>query len=417
MESHGLSPILDPVWNHSAMPRRVAALSVKTLASVRPGEKPIELVDGYVPGLRIRILPSGTRTWSLNIRDSKGVRRRFDVGSDLGLAEARRRAEDLRRTIRGGADPTTERRAARQRALAAKGGVGTLGALVETYFTNGPGALQRRAAKSRQQLEAVFAAVLDKPLLDIARPELQLIADGWQSAASASLAIRILRPCLKWAEKRGLVREGVANLEQPGRARKRERVVTTDELKAVWPHLHGSHGDVIKWLLWTGCRLNEAAGIRAGEVNGDIWTIPAARAKNGRARAVPLPSQAADLLRAARTSVERNLEPDALVFPSKGGGTLGNWDRVTKQLHRLSGTSGWHRHDLRRAVATLLGDLGFAPHIVSVVLGHAHIADGATAVYARSRYQREHREALQALADEIERLVSGADNVIRLEAR
>ena len=355
--------------------------------------------------------PSGTRTWSLNIRDSKGVRRRFEVGSGLSLAEARRKAEDLRRNIRGGADPTTERRAARQRALAAKGGVGTLAALVETYFTNGPGARQRRAVKSRQQLESVFATVLNKPLLDIERAELQLIADGWQSAASASLAIRILRPCLKWAEKRGLVREGVANLEQPGRAKKRDRIVTTDELKALWPHLRGSHGDLIKWLLWTGCRLNEAVGMSAGEVSGEVWTIPATRAKNGRARIVPLPIQAVDLLQGAST-----LKPDALVFPSKGGGVLSNWDRETKRLHRLSGTSGWHRHDLRRAVATLLGDLGFAPHVVSVVLGHAHIAEGATAVYARSRYQREHREALQALADEIDRVVTDRGNVVRLAA-
>lgn len=399
------------------MPRRVAPLSVKKLASVRPGLKPIELVDGYVPGLRIRILPSGTRTWSLNIRDSKGIRRRFEVGSGLSLGEARRKAEDLRRNIRGGADPTTERRAARQRSLAAKGGVGTLAALVETYFTNGPGGQQRRAAKSRQQLEAVFAVALNKPLLDIARAELQLIADGWQSAASASLAIRILRPCLKWAEKRGLVQTGVADLEQPGKANKRERIVTTDELKALWPHLRGSHGDVIKWLLWTGCRLNEAVGLRTGEVNGDIWTIPATRAKNGRARAVPLPSQAADLLRAKCTGGEKPLEAEALVFPSKGGDVLSNWDRVTKRLNWLSGTSGWHRHDLRRTVATLLGDIGFPPHVVSVVLGHAHIADGATAIYARSRYQREHRDALQALANEIERLIGGDDNVVRLVAR
>jgi integrase len=394
------------------MPRRVAPLSVKRLASVRPGHRPIELVDGYVRGLRIRILPSGTRAWSLNIRDSKGVRRRFEVGSGLSLAEARRKAEDLRRNIRGGADPTTERRAARQRALAAKGGVGTLAALIDTYFKNGPGARQRRAAKSKQQLETVFAVVLNKALLDIARAELQLIADGRQSAASASLAIRILRPCLKWAEKRGLVREGIANLEQPGRGKKRERIVTTDELKAFWPHLRGSHGALIKWLLWSGCRLNEAVGLRAGEINGDVWTIPATRAKNGRARTVPLPSQAVDLLRAAGA-----LEPDALVFPSNGGGLLSNWDRETKRLHRLSGTSGWHRHDLRRAVATLLGDLGFAPHVISVVLGHAHIAEGATAVYARSRYQREHREALQAIADEIDRLVTSDEKVVRLAGR
>lgn len=344
------------LFGTSAMPRRVPPLSVKTLASVRPGNKPIELVDGYVPGLRVRVLPSGTRAWSLNIRDSKGVRRRFDVGSGLSLSAARRAAEDLRRAIRGGADPTTERRAARQRALAAKGGVGTLEALLQTYFTNGPGGQQRRASENRQQIETVFTGVLDKPVLDLTRAELQLMADNWPSAASASLAVRILRPCLKWAEKRELVRAGTANLEQPAKTRKREHIVATDELKAVWRHLKGNHGNVFKWLLWTGCRLNEAAGMRAGEINGDVWTIPAARAKNGLARAVPLPFQAIDLLQAVLGNDKKTIAPDLLVFPSKGGGILSNWDRETKRLHRLSGTSGWHRHDLRRAVATLLVD-------------------------------------------------------------
>jgi hypothetical protein len=54
--------------------------------------------------------------------------------------------------------------------------------------------------------------------------------------------------------------------------------------------------------------------------------------------------------------------------------------------------------------------------VISVVLGHAHVAEGATAVYARSRYQREHREALQALADHIERITKGASNVLRFAA-
>jgi integrase len=265
-------------------------------------------------------------------------------------------------------------------------------------------------------LETVFAQLLEKPVLDIERAELQLTADRWQSGATASLAIRVFRPCLKWAERRGLVREGAADLEQPSRSGKRERVVTTEELKTIWPFLRGAHGNVIKWLLWTGCRLNEAAGMTWGEINGDHWTIPAARSKNGRARMAPLPTQAMDLLCAAGADNEKAAEPTALVFPSQGGNRLSNWDRETKRLQRLSGTSGWHRHDLRRTVATMLGDLGFAPHVVSVVLGHAHIAEGATAIYARSRYQIEHRNALQALADEIERIVDGGKSAPRFAA-
>jgi hypothetical protein len=47
----------------------------------------------------------------------------------------------------------------------------------------------------------------------------------------------------------------------------------------------------------------------------------------------------------------------------------------------------------------------------------AHIAEGSTAVYARSRYQREHHEALQALADEIDRLATVDEKVVRLAGR
>ena len=112
-----------------------------------------------------------------------------------------------------------------------------------------------------------------------------------------------------------------------------------------------------------------------------------------------------DLLNSVRLGEFEPSDPGAFVFPSARGGLLSNWDRVTKVLHEASGTPAWHRHDLRRTLATMLGDLGLAPHVISVVLGRAHVAHGATAVYARSRYQREHQEALQALADEIDRII------------
>lgn len=394
------------------MPKRVPPLSAKKLASIRPCEKPVEIVDGFVPGLRVRIYPTGSRSWFLLVRNRAGERSRFLVGTDLSLAEARRKAEDSRKAIRDGADPTAERRAARKRAQAAREGVGTLDALIDGYFGTGPGSNLRRCRQTKRLIKTVFAKALGIALLDLKRPGLQLIADEWPSGQSAALVVRSLRPCLKWAEKREMVPAGIANLDPPAAPGKRERVLTIEEIMAIWPHLHGSsHGEVMKWLLWTGCRLNEAAGMTYNEVQGDKWTVPAARSKSKRDRAIPLPTQALALLRSRAAGDSADV-----VFPSGRGGLLSNWDRVTKTLQQVSGTFGWHRHDLRRTVATLLGDLGFPPHVVSVVLGHAHIAEGATAVYARSRYQREHREALQVLADEIDRLTSGSAKVIRLTA-
>lgn len=397
------------------MPKRVPPLSAKTLAAVRPSGTVIELVDGYVAGLRVQVLPSGTRTWSLNIRDSRGVRRRFGVGADLSLSEARKKAEQLRKSVRDGADPTLERRTRRLRAQAARDGVGTFRVLLESYFTKGPGSQRRRALSTQQIIQTVFEKVLDDAAVNLDRAKLQLLADSWRSAQTAALAVRCLRPCLKWAERRALVSPGAADLEPPAQVGNRSRVLTNNELRAIWPHLGGAHGQVIKWLLWTGCRLSEATGMAWGEVENDLWTIPSTRRKNGQSHTVPLPTQAGDMLRTAATHREQS-RSGSFVFPSTRGRQLSNWDWQTKRLHRLSGTSGWYRHDLRRTVATLLGDLGFAPHVVSVVLGHAHVAQGATAVYARSRYQREHREALQALADEIDRIVSDVDNVVRLAA-
>lgn len=403
---HGVSALLADLGTslepRTAVPKRVPPLSAKGLAAVKPSSTTIELVDGYVPGLRVRILPNGTHSWSLNIRDGKGVRRRFEVGSGLGLSTARGKAEDLRRSVRAGGDPTAERRAARQRATAARENVGTLGGLLEHYFTKGPGAKSRSAAKSRQRIETVLAKLLGTPLLDLERAAIQLTVDEWRSANTASSAVRSLRPCLKWGEKRGFTRSGLADLEQVAPTSRRDRVVLPSEIASIWPHLRGAHGDVIKWLLLTGCRLNEAAGMVWDELDRDRWTIPAERAKNKIERTIPLSPQAIALL-GRRTRGASN----ALIFPSERAKVLSNWDRETKRLYRLSNTGGWHRHDLRRSVATLLGDLGFPPRIISVVLGHAHIAAGATAIYARSRYQREHVEALDALGAEISRIVAG----------
>src|SRR5450631_887360 len=116
------------------MAKRVPALSSAQVAHLKPDpRKVLELVDGAVPGLRLRVTPAGTRSWSLNIR-SAGVMRRFDVGAGLRLAEARKKAEELRRQIRQGADPTAERRAHRARTKAAEQGIGTFGGVIDAYF-------------------------------------------------------------------------------------------------------------------------------------------------------------------------------------------------------------------------------------------------------------------------------------------
>ena len=98
------------------MPKRVLPLSAAQIAQIKPDPaKVIELIDGAVPGLRFRVMPAGTRSWSLNIR-ANGKMRRFEVGRNLSLSEARSKAEELKVKIKNGADPTAEKRAKREKA-------------------------------------------------------------------------------------------------------------------------------------------------------------------------------------------------------------------------------------------------------------------------------------------------------------
>jgi integrase len=98
-------------------------------------------------------------------------------------------------------------------------------------------------------------------------------------------------------------------------------------------------------------------------------------------------------------------EGGALVFPNAGGGKLDNWDRWSKRIFEQTGTSGWTRHDLRRTCATLAAELGAAPHVVSVLLGHKNPENNQLlGIYNKSRYRAEHAEALQRVADYLDGL-------------
>jgi integrase len=86
------------------------------------------------------------------------------------------------------------------------------------------------------------------------------------------------------------------------------------------------------------------------------------------------------------------------------GGRLQNWDRLLKALARETGISGWSPHTLRRTTATIAGNLGAEPHLVSVVLGHKNIGGQLTASYSKSRYRQGHAAALQGVSDHLQML-------------
>jgi integrase len=361
----------------------------------------LELIDGATPGLRVRLSPAGEMVWSLSVR-VHGVRRRIAIGKELRLAEARRKAEQMRQQIADGNDPTAERKTLDARRKAAAKGFGTLRTVITSYYEVGPGKDLLSGSAAKTMIERVFKDHLERPALDVSSAQLQLTVDAYQSKSSAAHAALYLSPIMRWAIKRGLIMKG-DTLETPRQPPAKQRVLAHDEVGKLWKGLNWfTHDAAARFMLLTGTRREEVCQMVWGEIDltKGTWVIPAERRKNTRAskrinedHIIPLSRQALELL-----EWQERGKPDSLVFLGQRDGPLGNWPRWTKWVEKRLGVDVTP-HALRRTCATLAGDLGVAPHVVSALLGHRSIGGSLLAGYNQSRYTREVDVALQMVAD------------------
>ena len=339
------------------MPVRLTESAInKAIRVVSEGTRR-DIADAGCPGLRLRLTPAGSATWVLACRDRHGRMRRFPIGGypDKGISEARSEARALHTRVKqDGADPVAERRLERARGAAAKVGIGTLGAVLNIYGEK-RGNAQKAWTEARKRIDLVFKVLLGKPVASLSASDFQLAVDTYPSEASASFVVRSIRPALKWAAQRGYLSEDTARIHPPAPVQRRKRILSRDELVALLPVLGASsrpYAPALRFMLLTLTRRQEAALARWRDVDMEARTWTITETKNGEPHTVPLSRQAMDLLRSRLPiDADGNLkrpDPDALVFSTSTGATLGNWDRETKALQESSGTGGWTRHDLRR---------------------------------------------------------------------
>ncbi len=398
-----------------AITETAISAAVKLAASA---DKRVELIDATQPGLRLRVTSAGAKAWTLTARDPHGRMRRFPLGAHptMGISDAREAARVMWAKVRGGADPVQEARHKRAVAKAAKEGIGTLAALLDLYERK-DGAKLKSWPECRKRIESVFKPYLKKPLDVLKARDLQLQADSWKSAQSAAAAVRYIRPLLKWAAAtgRGYVGKELSDLTPPATVGRRDRVLSPDELKRLLPALRDSatpYAACMRLMLLTLTRRSEATGARWRDVDLDAGTWTITETKNGKPHIIPLSPQAKALLAALRPE---KAKPEALIFPTREGNPLDNWDKATKELMTASKTEGWTRHDLRRTGATLLGEMGELPDIIEAALNHVSIRSTLAATYNQARYRPQVATALQRLADRLDGIEQDAAKVVPLK--
>ena len=392
----------------------VVNMTARFLETLKPAAAAVEWFDEDTRGLSLKLSPGGAATWYFNYtRRADALRRRVQIGklTALGLKDARLRATKMAGLVADGKDPAGDRRAERE-AL-------TVDDLAEQFLKQH--ADEKRTGKRQRQALAkdVLPVIGRAKAAAVTRRDIGRIVDrmtGRGVTIGASRTFEIVRKMFNWALQKGLLEQNPClGMKKPFATRRRDRVLSPDEIRAVWNGLpdaaiSADGQQVLKLCLITAQRLGEIAGMCSDELNleAGIWTIPAWRSKNGHAHRVPLTDMAREIIGVAKEAASTEF-----LFPGYGNDDAIKSSSVGKAVRRFRAKIGlphWTAHDLRRTAATGMADLGVAPHVIGHVLNHRAVTAASVTdqVYNRYSYDREKRAALDLWASQLASIIADA---------
>jgi integrase len=368
-------------------------ISKRTVDKLRPGES---IADLDVRGFSARRLPSGAISYDLRYRTATGERRRLSLGvhgritPDQARAIAEKRLDDIAQDR----DPATERQ--RQRAT-------TVNAVLDNYIARVLGSKRSKPAQVSAFDRLVRPEIGTRSIYDLRRADIARLMDRIEDSSgpvAADRTLAYLRAAFHWQQSRdddflspiirGMERTSIKELA-------RDRVLTDDEIRAIWQATdRGTFGTLVRFLLLTAARRDEARLMTWDEIDGTTWTLPPARNKTKVELVRPLSKS---VLAIIKSLPSRN----AYVFGGRGDVAINGKDRSKKRLDLDSGVTGWRLHDLRRTARSLMSRAGVPSDHAELCLGH--VLTGVRGTYDRHAYQAEKAAAFEKLADLVAEIV------------
>lgn len=382
-------------------------------------DRRIERPDPGIPGLYVVVQPTGAKSFALRYR-FEGRSRKLTLGRypRVSLAEARKQALEALDAIARGHDPCAARQAEKRPDTSKDRDRVT--DVVAAYLRHKSRSL-KSAGSVRRYLEVeVVPALGRRRIQEVKKREIAEMLDAIVDRGSPITANRVfahVRALFNWARERGIIETSpLQGMRAPARERSRDRILSNEEIGVFWQataELGEPFGPLYRLLLLTGQRLREVAEMRWSEVDGDVWTLPGARTKNGDPHAIPLSTLARETLEAVR-----RIDGEAgYVFTTTGAAAVSGFTKAKRRLDRAMGRIAQARglaqpaafviHDLRRTATSGMAELGVPPHVCEAVLNHASgQVSGVAAVYNRYAYGPEKRAALEQWADRVRLMVS-----------
>ena len=391
---------------------KIGLTDAKIKGLVKPLHGQVEYADQTVPGLRLRVGASGIKTFILRKRVG-GQSRNITIGRfgpRCGLLEARRKARQMINDIEAGSDPSKEAKQSRQMAAL------TVRSMLPDYLAFKAG---RRRIEETERIfnRNILPEIGDRLADSVTRGDVTRLVDkvARKAPVQARNVCAQLSAFYTWALPRldRLDSNPCRDAGRPPAPKARDRVLSDRELAVLWDALGNEHEpwtSAIRLLILTGQRRNEVYSAEWVEFDTKqrTWTIPAARAKNGKTHIVPLSDFALNIIeKLERTGTSSKLFP-AKSSPHNGAS---GFSKVQARLRsavekKLGNVDEWRLHDLRRTVATGLQRIGVRLEVTEAVLNHVSGSQaGIVGVYQRYNFSSEKRSALDAWADEVQRIL------------
>jgi integrase len=372
----------------------MAKLTDARIRTLKPTTLDRWVGDGQ--GLWLRVRTSGSKVFVLRKKHAGRVRV-LTLGEwpDYALANARARAA---------AEAVLTRARRRGEAPPPAATTGTVAQLAKEFYESRIAKRYRRAKNARVYRDRLILELGTTKLRAVTHSQLAAIVKAYAKDApvAANRFLAFTKQVFRFAIASGyLDRSPAAELDRSiagGEERTRARVLTDDEIRALW-HAPGRYTPLLRFLLGTLARIGEAQRATWSHVKLTRWEIPAAHAKNRRVHWVHLSPQILQVV----WDLPRNRD---LVFDETSPTAVQAWVRRFCERQQIS--PAFTPHDLRRTGATRLGELGVAPHVVAKMLNHTLSVSDALGVYFRAELEPERVEAFNRWGMELERIVSQA---------
>jgi hypothetical protein len=377
--------------------------------------------DENMESFGLMVTATGHRSFIVQYR-AAGRSRRYTIKANQSLAKARKQAKSVLGGVAEGCDPVVEKR--KKKAEEAN----TLRAIAEEYLRREEKKKQLRSLGERRRIfnRYIYPKLGSRQIDSIRRSEIVRLLDRIEDDSGASMAdhvLAVLRRLMSWHASRSddfrsAITRGMAKTKPKERAR--ERVLSDDEVRAVWraaTTFPGPYGHLVKFILLTATRRREAANMRRQEVTGSGWLIPAARHKSKSEFLLPLSKDAQAVLAEIPVIGHRGW-----VFTTDGERPIAGFSKFKRQFdeHVLSNRieqdtdakpfARWTTHDLRRTARSLMSRAGVSPDHAERALGH--VIGGVRGTYDRHAFELEKAQAFEALATTVASIL--APNVVSL---